>query len=788
MSEISLRNYQIPLWKAFEEQGYKKLLCVWPRRAGKDFVAWSLLYRAAMREVGVYIYCLPTAQQARLVIWESITGELKKFPDMIAPDLIEKKNESEMKIVLRNGSIIRLVGSDNYDRSIVGGNAKMFVFSEYALADAQAYHLGAKPILDQNGGSVIFISTPRSKNHFYDLYTIAKNSPDWFCQKLTVEDTKHISVEQIRKDIANGEISESLADQEFFTSFDKGQDGTVYGKIIDRIRTEGHITRVSPDPNLRVHTAWDLGVADSTSIVFFTVKGNEIFVLDYYENSGKGLDFYAKYIASKEWLYGQHIAPADIAVREFTSGVSRIEAARSLGINFTIAPKLRLEDGIEATRAALARMWFNEATTKQLVKSLENYHYEFDEKYNIYSNTPVHDSFSHACFIGNTLIKTKNGDKEIQDIVVGDYVITPTGLKRVLVKHKLKTKILCEISIDSKKIVCTPDHKFFTQRGLVRADALRYNDVLDCYTNFRNYLWQKIFGYYTGVLGLKGFKKSILSLKMKPISCLMATFIDGMETTLEQQKAVLIHIHPYKEQYGLSIMVKFLKNIMFIIRMGIERIILLKTLRLLVPVSIQDSTAKIQMGMHNQKYVSRDLESLMIKLKNGIEVKKGVNGIETMPKKVCQLLEELDIKRCVAFAKKNLKVILRTKDSAITRAKINGVLSLKRILSKDPVAFAKLYLAVTNILLKKHAVRDVRFYQKDTPQEVYDITIEDDNCYYANDYLVSNCDALRMACISLNLLNEGMTPEDLNRIKNKARYPDQSLQGFNVNQWVKNIF
>src|SRR5690606_12022107 len=98
---------------------------------------------------------------------------------------------------------------------LIGTNPRMIVFSEWALSDPSAYSY-VRPILNANDGTVIFLSTPRGKNSLWELYQIAQQSPEWFCYKLTLDDTQHISIHDIEREIASGEISRDLAQQEYF--------------------------------------------------------------------------------------------------------------------------------------------------------------------------------------------------------------------------------------------------------------------------------------------------------------------------------------------------------------------------------------------------------------------------------------------------------------------------------------------------------------------------------------------------------------------------------------------
>jgi hypothetical protein len=380
--------------------------------SGKDITAWNLVIREAIQRVGSYFYCLPTFSQARLVIFDSITNDGHKFLDYIPRKLIKSINQQQMKITLINNSIIQLIGSNNYDTCLVGTNPRMIIFSEWSLSDARVYQY-VRPIMNANNGICLFLSTPRGYNHFYELYQIASNSKEWFCYKLTVDDCGHISNHDIQKEIISGEISEDLAQQEYYCSFASGVEGSYYSKYIDKMKLKGQIGSVPVETGFLVNTAWDIGVRDSTVIIFYQCIGTTVRIVDYYENSKQGLDHYAAILESKDYLYGKHIAPHDIAVREWGSGQSRIEAARALGIKFTLSNNVSLMDGIESCRAAFSRIYIDEVKCKVLIRNLENYRQEYDSRRKVYCSRPLHDKCSHSAdalrYLCVSLPKTRDG-------------------------------------------------------------------------------------------------------------------------------------------------------------------------------------------------------------------------------------------------------------------------------------------------------------------------------------------------------------------------------------------
>ena len=393
LNRFKPREYQLPILDAIENKGYKRVLAILPRRAGKDITAWNLCIRQCLRKICVVYYIFPTYSQAKKVIWDSVTNSGERILDYIPNEVIDSKNGQEMKIRFRNGSLLQLVGSDNYD-SLMGTNPQLCVFSEYALQDPRAYQY-IRPILAANDGIALFISTPRGKNHLWELYEIARQNPNWYCLKLTVEDTMHIPLSEIEKDRAEGLISDDLIQQEYYTSFTMGVEGSYYAKYLDRMRVRGQIGMVPWESSFKVHTAWDIGTRDSTTIIFFQVVGQIIRIIDCYEKSKEGLEHYVKILESKPYSYGKHICPHDMAVLEFGSGITRIEKARQLGVKFTMANNVLVEDGIEAVRSALGKIWIDEVTCLPLIKALENYRQEFDVKRKVYKSQPLHDWSSH---------------------------------------------------------------------------------------------------------------------------------------------------------------------------------------------------------------------------------------------------------------------------------------------------------------------------------------------------------------------------------------------------------
>ena len=393
------RPYQMGLWDAMISEKKKRAIYVWHRRAGKDLLALNrILYSAMFEAVGTYWHIFPSYAQGAKSVWQETNSEGRKYIDYIPQELIAKKNEKELKITLKNGSIYQIVGSDNPD-SLRGAGIKGAVFSEYAEQDPRAWGT-IQPMLLENNGWAMFNFTPKGQNHAYELYKMAQKMPEvWHSEIKTAEETGVFTqqqLEQVKAEILSEGKTLDFFNQEFLCSFNNPIEGAYYSKIIDDIDKQGRIGNYPYDPALPVYTFWDLGVGDANAIWFAQFIGNEIRIIDYIEDNNRGMNTYIKEVKDKVYIYEEHYAPHDIVVREYTNGKARIETALELGLRFMIAPKLSEDDGIDAVRAILPKCFFNEPTTRRGLLTIKNYKKEFDNKNNTFKLQPKHDWASHG--------------------------------------------------------------------------------------------------------------------------------------------------------------------------------------------------------------------------------------------------------------------------------------------------------------------------------------------------------------------------------------------------------
>lgn len=211
------RTYQLPFLKAMDD-GYLRAFLIWHRRAGKDKECFNFMVKKALERVGTYFYFLPEYAQARKVIWDNIDNDGFKMLDHIPDSIIRRKNETQLKIELINGSVIQLLGADTFDKSGVGTNPIGVVFSEFPIQRPDIWGF-VRPILKVNGGWAVFNGTPRGQNHAYEMLKMAEGLPDtWFTQVLTIDDTGVLTAEDIEEERAEG-MPQAMIDQEYYCKF-----------------------------------------------------------------------------------------------------------------------------------------------------------------------------------------------------------------------------------------------------------------------------------------------------------------------------------------------------------------------------------------------------------------------------------------------------------------------------------------------------------------------------------------------------------------------------------------
>ena len=390
VAKLSLGYEARQQFRPFHARKQRWACIVAHRRAGKTVSCIMDLIDAALRSTSPdarFAYISPTYAQSKDSVWLY----LKRFTAAI-PGV--EQRESDLMVVFANGARVRLYGSDNYNR-MRGIFLDGCVLDEYADMAPRAWPEVIRPALADRHGWAVFIGTPRGRNDFWRVHQHAEVNPEWFSLVLRASETGILPDDELA-DMSNMLTFEQYS-QEFECSFDAAILGSYFGRELADAETAGRITSVPYDPAIPVHTAWDIGIGDSTAIWFFQIVLSELHVIDHYEASGFALGHYVDVLKSKPYQYGRDYLPHDAMARELGTGRSIFETMKALsGRHPWIVRKLSIMDGINATRVTLGRAWFDAANCHDGLEALRAYHAEFDERAKVFSDRPKHDWSSHS--------------------------------------------------------------------------------------------------------------------------------------------------------------------------------------------------------------------------------------------------------------------------------------------------------------------------------------------------------------------------------------------------------
>jgi hypothetical protein len=391
--EVELDYQPRQVFLPFHDRTQRWAVIVAHRRCGKTVACINdLIYRAIMegKEDGRYAYLAPYYAQAKSIAFDY----LMKFSAPVRAN----HNVSELWVELINGARIRLFGADNPD-AMRGLYLDGVVLDEYADMKPSIWGAVIRPLLADRGGSATFIGTPKGHNQFWDVYNNATKDSDWYVKTLRASQTGLLPALELLD--AAKSMSQDQYLQEFECDFESAILGAFYGKEMRQLTDMGKIRDIEYDPMFPVHTAWDLGFSDDTAIWWFQVVHGEIRMLDYHSSNGQPVAFYAGIIQSREaergYQYGFHYLPHDARAKTLASNKSIIEQlSDKIPLKYLrIVPNLSLQDGIQASRLALTRAWFDHKC-EDGIECLRQYQREYDEDKKVFRDKPRHDWTSHG--------------------------------------------------------------------------------------------------------------------------------------------------------------------------------------------------------------------------------------------------------------------------------------------------------------------------------------------------------------------------------------------------------
>lgn len=424
------RDYQRTAWD-YLNQGGRHAELIWHRRAGKDDVCLHWAAKQMLKSPGSYWHMLPLANQVRKAIWDAVNSHTgrRRIHDAFPSELFDYR-ETDMFIRCKvNGSTWQCIGSDNYEGAI-GSSTKGIVYSEWAQANPSARGY-LRPMITENNGWQIFITTPRGKNHAYQTFKAAKANPNQFAQLLTIHDTKALTPAQLYDELMEyvgtygEEMGLALYEQEYECSFEAAILGAIWGKEMQKAEREGRICNVPHDPNYPVHVATDLGRRDDFSAWWYQVIGGEIRVLEHWADTGQDPDSFATQLLGtvthinivngnieveygddlkelsyrKAYNYGAIGLPHDGAAKTFAAKGKSVEEQLAAVFGWKkilVLPALSKQDQLQAGRKAIQRAFFDHKCEADMgIEGLKQYHREWDDDRKMLKDSPEHDWSSH---------------------------------------------------------------------------------------------------------------------------------------------------------------------------------------------------------------------------------------------------------------------------------------------------------------------------------------------------------------------------------------------------------
>jgi phage terminase large subunit len=438
--EVELDYKPREVFEDFHDRQQRWSVIVAHRRCGKTVLCINdLIYRALTdnKEDGRYAYVAPYYGQSKTIAWDYLVH--------FSQPVLAKANQSELWVELLNGARIRLFGADNPD-ALRGLYLDGVVLDEYADMKPSIFGAVLRPLLSDRQGWATFIGTPKGHNAFWDIYQSAVKSDDWYVKVLRASQTGLLPQDEL--DDAAKTMSQDQYLQEFECDFESAILGAYYGKEMRQLTDDGRIMDVEYDPMFKVNTAWDLGYSDDTAIWWFQVVFGEIRLLDYHSSNGQGVAFYAGIIQSREaergYQYGYHYLPHDARAKTLSSNRSVIEQlSDKIPLKtLKITPNLKLQDGIQASRLALTRAWFDRKCTDG-IECLRQYQREYDEDKKVFRDKPRHDWTSHGAdafrylsIVWKEEARIITKDEPIRGVFVGQTDVTINDLWK-----ETKTKV-----------------------------------------------------------------------------------------------------------------------------------------------------------------------------------------------------------------------------------------------------------------------------------------------------------------------------------------------------------
>lgn len=676
------------------------------RRSGKSMGCGVYAVKVALEHPGCNILILGlTRGSVRTVFWKDIFKKLNKQFDLGADF-----NGTYLTMTFPNGSVIRMAGvDDSPDEAdkLLGAKYKLIILDEAASYTQDLTRIVYQTLLPttiDERGTICIVGTPGdvAKGLFFEVSTYSHEGRKWSVHKWNASDNPYMK-EQWEEELKEMlETNPRIQDTPWFKRMCLGEWVTDTNNLIYRL-CEWNIAPRNPLLTSYVLSI-DLGFNDASAFVvgaYNTSSSDKLQVIDSYKASEMDVTDVADKIREFQTKYDLDAILVDPASKQVVE-----ELKRRYQLPLRSAEKSDKMRHVEMVNAEfkLGRL---EITPNQTELLSELRGLIRDPRSDKWAEHPACEN--HLCFVSGTQISTPQGERNIEDLKVGDSVLSSGGTRKIISTMKSLSKTLTLTLSNGTTITTTPDHPFYTDKGLVPA-------------------------------------KDLLCQTLNPIQ----KFKHSMEEiTIDQEKKSIFvdsvgkqeNPYTYTETFTSSMLGQFHRDITFTMPMGIHQIIQSKISGVCPLKSTTRNTVKpgLRQGLKTLGfYIHQKTKEKQL---NGIPHPKESNGIESMVDRLGRpdvLKKSKLCARNAGFYTKKRRERLIKPDAVVTTVmptiEKNQGLMTKHV-NVLGVTGGSESIGMPNdftvISVKEEGVR-----------EVFNITVEIDHNYFANGVLVSNCDSL----------------------------------------------
>lgn len=678
------------------------------RRAGKSYGAGLKLYQTAMRFAGTTsVYISLTRDSAKRIMLKDVMKDINRKHQLGAVF-----NHTELSITLPNGSIIYLLGMDSDKREmdkVLGQKFKLVIIDEagsFRQDLKEIVYSKLKPACADLKGQIYMIGTPQNftKGLFYEVVW-SKIEAGWDVHQWSAFDNPYM-VDTWQTEIEEmTAVNPRVVETPWFKQNYLGQYVVDTNALCYRYRPDVNLVKAQTIGKLDHYVLGiDLGYEDATafSLLGYNDRGGKLYVV----HTSKEKRLNLTQVASRINWYKDRYNPYKMIVDNAAK-----QAVEEIKQRF----KLPLEPADKAGKADFIEIMNNDFVAGNILISdacadltIEYENLIWDDNSSKKQEHP--NCENHLCFVAGTMIKTPIGDKPIESLVVGDCVTTRKGPKRIQYTINREADVLRLHLSNGEQITCTPDHPFWSNGKWIQAQHLTPMDTLLSWIQHK---------------------------KAREWNLTESDLIDLLKINTLEDYQRMVRQNIYTEKYTHTLSIKFKKIITSITKTATRWTTGLKILSASLLNLITWNMLRIDLKEQNKVITLNCSQRLGRSQRSGIDQRRAEHGIESMVKKHFHSL-----KRFVVGAIHNISnhIFQKTSmDAALQNALLQKGEHLDLMTLKKNACFVEKFTHETDIQNKIIVVDHVQHLPD--MQKVYNITVEDEHEYFANDILVSNCDA-----------------------------------------------